>query len=68
MHVKTGEWPEWAHCRDGIVDMYQIVAKKWNDIDTFMEIVTGEIEIPYDGFATDNQLHMFLYGSPAKCE
>lgn len=58
---ETGEWPEGSHCRDVIVDVYLLMVGKRNDIEGYIEVVTGKRKLPPDGWSNDEQLEAYLY-------
>lgn len=58
---ETGEWPEGSHCRDVIVDVYLLMVVKRNDIEGYIEVVTGKRKLPPDGWSNDEQLEAYLY-------
>lgn len=57
----TGEWPEGSHCRDFIIDIYLLMVGKHNDIDGYIDVVTGMSEMPLAGFESVEELEDYLY-------
>ncbi len=58
---ETGEIPQGTHCRDYIHDVYCLMVGKHNDIEGFIDVVTGKRDLPPDGWSSDKELESYLY-------
>ena len=42
--TKTGEWPEWAYCRDWAYELYDTFITQRHDIDGFIKAIESNLQ------------------------